>query len=310
VVVPLAVVWLGPPLVHAGCGTPELLRTIAPGLAIGTAFVLVYARALLGVASIRIRREIVDLARVSRGPPAEVDRMAKRIFALWQPLFSHLDGKDFTFHRKKHLEDTTALRRTAVFFQDAETGRDVGLLIIRIHEHVVGGRRYARLTLNAGYERAITGKSLGFDVIAYEVCRYRLRHPLTPLHMVDVVNSTAAYCAYLKSFPWLLPRGDREPPASLGPFLSACALAMGAERVPELHGSAVRTGVVVRQDAPSVRTPSAARARAADFYRQATGGRAEVGLLVSARLGFVEVLFASTDVVSRALLLRARGELS
>jgi hypothetical protein len=286
---PLLLVWVGPVSVHASSGTPELARTVAPGVAIGTIFVLVYlrraARSGSHAAGAPLRLELVDVAALRQmGSPAAREALALRIFALWQPIFSHLDGLDYTFHLHKHVEDESASRIRALFGVDAE-GSDRALVIVRVHEHDVGGRTWARLTINAGVDRDLVGTGFAQPFIASEIWRYRLRHPLRPFFVVDAVVSEASYCAYAKYFSGLAPAPGRPIPESWWAVADAGGRALGGEPVTGERPEIRRFTAIVR-DAGSRADVSRRSQEAARFYRELTGGREGVGVLVIAPLSF------------------------
>lgn len=235
--------------------------------------------------------------------------MAQRIFAVWRPLFSHLDGLDFTFHRKKHLEDDLAVRLRAMFLVDRRSGRDLGLMIARIYEHTIRGETVARFTINAGFDPALVGRSRGQMFLAYELWRYRLLHPARPFYIVDICNAAASYCAFRKTWPELAPSQKFSTPNERWPLIEECASLWGAHPVAGLRREARTTGVVVRDPGVHERVTRDTDDAAA-FYERATGGDSSVGLLVSAHLGFREMATSMVEVVTRPLRPRRRSSRS
>jgi hypothetical protein len=252
-----------------------------------------------------ISYQVFDLHEVRARGQREVDRMAQRIFAVWQPLFSHLDGLDFTFHRKKHLEDDLAVRLRAMFLVDRHTGRDLGLMIARIYEHKIHGETVARFTINAGFDPSLVGRSRGQMFLAYELWRYRLLHPARPFYIVDICNAAASYCAFRKTWPELAPSQRFSTPSDRWSLIEECADHWGARPVEGLCREARTTGVVVR-DAVVHERVTRNTDDAAAFYERATGGDSSVGLIVSAHLGFREMSTSMIEVVTRPLRPRAR----
>jgi hypothetical protein len=231
-----------------------------------------------------LRTEIVDFAAVRRGGTAGRESLALRIFALWQPIFSHLDDKDFTFHLAKHVEDETAVQIRGLFGIDA-LGRDRALIIVRVHEHDLEGETWARLTVNAGFAPGLVQSRFGQDFLVLEAWRYRLSHPLRPFFVVDSAVSAASYCAYEKSYSGFAPTRTRAIPEEWWGLGEAGAAALGGERVEGARREVRRFAATVRDRSP--RRPVSARSReAAEFYYQATGGDPAVGMLVMAPLSF------------------------
>jgi hypothetical protein len=308
-VLPLLLVWGGPVTVHALNGTPALARTVAPGVLIGTVFVGVYLaarqRQRAGASGHRLRPEVVDIAALRRsGTGAEKQALAGRIFALWQPVFSHLDGRDQSFHLEKHVEDESAVRIRALFGLDS-CGRDRALVIVRVHEHLIDGRVWARLTINAGHDSALVQSRFGQGFVSLEVWRYRLRHPLRPFFVVDSVVSEASYCVYAKFFSGFSPVESRPIPERWWPLAEAGARALGGERIPGERPEVRRFTATVRDPQPRTRI-SARSERAASFYRELTGARSGVGLLVVAPLSFPRYTLTFTRFLW-ATALRALG---
>jgi hypothetical protein len=232
-----------------------------------------------------LRTQIVDLLAVrERGDRAEKEALARRIFAVWKPVFSHLDDKDYTFHLHKHVEDASAVQIRAAFGLDA-SGRDRALVIARVHEHVVEGRTFARYTINAGHDPAYVQSRFGHPLILLEAWRYRLRHPRRPFFVVDCASSPASYGVYAKYFAGLTPRPGHPIPPELVALAEGGAEALGGQRVAGARMEVRRFGQRVRDTTPR-RAPSArARAHAA-FFHDLTGGDPELGVLVLAPLSF------------------------
>lgn len=232
-----------------------------------------------------LRTEIVNILEVRRrGDDREKEALARRIFAVWKPIFSHLDDKDYTFHLQKHVDDVSAVQIRAAFGVDA-SGRDRALVIARVHEHVIGGRTFARYTINAGHDRAFVQSRFGHPLILLEAWRYRVRHPRRPFFVVDCASSAASYGVYAKYFAELTPRPGHPIPTELVPLAEGGAEALGGERVAGAPLEVRRFGQRVRDTAPR-RAPSArARAHAA-FFHELTGGDPELGVLVLAPLSF------------------------
>jgi hypothetical protein len=234
---------------------------------------------------VRLRTEVVDIAAVRRGSLEGRIALAKRIFALWQPIFSHLDQHDYTFHLQKHVEDHTAVQIRAVFGVD-DHGRDQALVIVRVHEHTIGGRIMARLTINAGAAPTVVQRHFGQDFVAIEPWRYLLRHPFRRFFVVDSAVSAASYCAYAKTYAGFAPTRDRPIPDAWWPLAEAGALALGGQRVPDAPREVWRFPAAVRDRAPQ--RPISDRSRAAaDFFRELTHGDPRLGVLVMAPLTFV-----------------------
>lgn len=232
-----------------------------------------------------IRTEIVDLAALRhRGTPAEKEAMAKRIFALWQPIFSHLDALDWTFHLKKHVEDDSAVQIRGQFGIDAN-GRDCALLIVRVHEHVSDGRSWARLTINAGFSPDMVQRHFGQDFIMAETWRYRLRHPRRPFFVVDCAVSPASYCAYAKTYLGMVPAPDRPTPQAWWPMAEVGVAALGGLAVAGARREVRRFPAAVRD--PNPRRAGSVRARrGAQFFSELTGDVPGHGVLVMAPLTF------------------------
>jgi hypothetical protein len=239
----------------------------------------------------KLRGEIVDFAAI-RAQGAQVrEALARRIFALWQPIFSHLDDKDYRFHLAKHVEDEGPAQIRGIFGIDSR-GRDRALVIVRVHEQIIGGRVWARLTANAGCDQAFVQSGFGHAFMALEIWRYRLRHPLRPLFLVDAVVSPASYCAYDKVFSGFAPTRRRQIPDAWWPLAEAGAEALSGVAIDGAPREARRFGVIVRD--PQPRKPASARAEAAaKFYEEITGGDPEVGVLVMAPLSLSRYGYSS-----------------
>ena len=228
---------------------------------------------------------MVDLAAVRRrGDPREKDELARRIYTLWRPIFSHLDARDHGYHLQKHVEDETAVQIRALFGLDAD-GRDRALMIVRVHEHEIDGRVWARLTVNAGFDPAYVQSRFGQEFLALEAWRYRLAHPFRPFFIVDSAVSAASYCAYAKTFFGFAPRPGRPIPASWWALAEAGAEALGGESVDGAPREVRRFPAVVRDPNPR-RTGSVRSAEAARFFQQATAGIPNAGILILAPLSF------------------------
>jgi hypothetical protein len=242
--------------------------------------------------TVRLRTEIIDVAAVRRrGDPAEQHALARRMFAAWQPIFSHLDDKDYTFHLHKHVEDATAVQIRAAFGVDPD-GRDRALLIVRVHEHVIDGRTVARCTINAGHDPAYVQSNFGQPLVILENWRYRLRHPRRPFFVVDCAVSPGSYGVYRKYFPVVWPRPGHPVPDELWPLAEAGARALGGEPVAGAPREVHRFSAVVRR--PEARRPVSARGRAAAaYFHELTHGDPTLGVLVVAPLDFVHWLGAT-----------------
>lgn len=253
-----------------------------------------------------LRTELVDVAAVRRrGDPAEQHALARRMFAVWRPIFSHLDGHDYTFHLHKHVEDATAVRIRAAFGVDPD-GRDRALLIVRIHEHVVGGRTFARCTINAGHDPAYVQSHFGQSMVIAENWRYRLRHPGTPFYVVDCAVSPGSYGVYTKYFPEVWPRPGHPIPDALWPLAEAGAQALGGEPVAGAPREVRRFASVVRR--PEARRPVSARGRAAAaYFRELTRGDPTLGVLVVAPLGFTHWAVTTAAWLGALVRTRVRG---
>ena len=228
----------------------------------------------------RLRTEIVDFASVRRRSQAERIALAKRIFALWQPIFSHLDDLDYTFHLKKHVEDESAVQIRGLFGID-EAGRDRALVIVRVHEHQIDGRTWARMSINAGVDPSLVQRHFGQRFIACEPWRYLLRHPQRPFFVVDCVVSAASYCIYEKMYAGFCPTRERPIPEPWWPLAEMGATALGGRAVEGAPREVRRFGIRVRD--PRARQPSSERAKAAaQFFHELTGGDPELGVLVMA----------------------------
>jgi hypothetical protein len=250
---------------------------------------------------IELRAEIVDIAAVRRrGDAGEKIALAKRIFSLWQPIFSHLDTRDYTFHLEKHVEDATATQIRGIFGVDRE-GKDRALMIVRVHEHLIGGRIWARLTKNAGVDPAVVQSGFGQPFVAWEIWRYRLKHPFRPFFIVDNAVSPAAYCGYAKTYSGFAPTAARGIPERWWPLAAEVAAAMDGRPVDGLRREVRRFPAVVRDPRPQ-RPPSARSQAAARFFEEATGGDPALGVLVMAPLTFSRCAFATL----RYLLVGAR----
>lgn len=231
-----------------------------------------------------LRTEVVDLAAVRRESKAARESLARRIFALWQPIFSHLDDKDYTFHLAKHVEDETAVQIRGLFGIDA-AGRDRALMIVRVHEHDLEGKTWARLTVNAGFSSGFVQSRFGQHFLVLEAWRYRLRHPLRPFFVVDCAVSAASYCVYEKSYSGFAPTRNRPIPDEWWGLGEAGAAALGGERVEGARREVRRFAATVRD--PSPRRPVSDRSKeAAEFYNEATRGDPTSGILVMAPLSF------------------------
>jgi hypothetical protein len=287
---PLFLVWVGPVAVHALNGTPALVQTVAPGVLIGTAFVAAYltgvSRRTASAKPPNLLREVVDIGALRRtGSAAEKEALARRIFTVWQPLFSHLDDHDYTFHLRRHVEDESAVQIRAVFGVDLEEGDDDALIIVRVHEHDIRGRVWARLTVNAGVEAPLVKNQFGQAFLALEIWRYRVRHPFRPFFIVDSVISEASYCAYAKTFSGFAPTAVRPVSEAWWPLGVAGARALGGEPIPGARREVMRFPGRVRE----VQAPAGVSRRseeAARFYRELTGAQEGAGLLVMAPLSF------------------------
>ena len=235
-----------------------------------------------------LAKEIVDIAALrQRGDSAEKERLARRIFDLWQPIFSHLDGKDFTFHLERHVEEPTSSQIRALFGKDA-AGRDRALMIVRVHEHRIAGRTWARLTVNAGFDHAFVQSHFGQEFLAWETWRYRFRHPLRPFFIVDAAVSAASYCVYAKTYSGFAPTRDRPIKEAWWPLAEAGSGALSGEAVVGRPREVRRFPGQVRN--PVTRVPTSPRSQeAAAFFEELTRGEDRAGVLVMAPLGFLSM---------------------
>jgi hypothetical protein len=249
----------------------------------------------------RLREEVIDFARVRRGDRAGREKLAKRIFALWQPIFSHLDNADYAFHLRKHVEDESAAQIRGIFGVDQD-GNDQALMIVRVHEHEIDGALFARLTINAGFSASMVQSQFGQDFLAWEAWRYRLAHPLRRFFIVDCAVSPASYCAYEKTYIGFAPTRERPILAEWWPLAEIGARALGGVSVEGARREVMRFDGVVR-DTSARRASSERSRRAAQFYQEITQGHPSSGVLVMAPLDFVS--YAHTSL--RYLWRRLRG---
>ncbi len=256
-----------------------------------------------------VRTSLVDFGVIRRrGDAAEKEALARRIFALWRPIFEHLDVHDHTFHLAMHVEDESAVQIRGLFGID-ESGQDRALMIVRVHEHVIAGRTWARLTINAGYHPSLVQSQFGQDFLAWEAWRYRLRHPLRPFFVVDCAVSAASYCAYAKTYAGFAPTRERPIPDAWWPFAEVGAAALRGVGVEGAQREVRRFPGVVRIPTPQRMTSKRSR-EAARFFNEITGGDRRNGVLVMAPLGFLHYGYTTARygwVRCRRLVARARG---
>jgi hypothetical protein len=248
----------------------------------------------------RLHVESVDIKTLQRdGREEERVALARRIFALWQPLFSHLADKDYTFHLHKHVEDSTAVFLRA-HFAVREAGDDGGLVIVRVHEHDVAGRRVARITFNAGSHPDTPASALLAPRALRDLVRYRALHPRQPFFLVDAISSARAYEALYEIFPGLRPAPGLPIPESLWPIAEAVADAMEAPPLPGRPREVREFSCEVAASADKGRRApplGPARERAA-WYEQQTA-RPDRGLLVIAPLDWSNVAEVGVRVALR-----------
>jgi hypothetical protein len=231
--------------------------------------------------------------------------LARRIFDLWKPIFSHLADKDYTFHLHKHVEDAAAVYLRAYFAVNRE-GADRGLLIMRIHEHVLGGRRIARATLNAGVHAEVPGTSLLEPWVFRDLLQYRILHPRRAFFLVDTIASASAYCAVAEIFPRLRPTPRRPIPDELWPIVAEVAERTGATALPGRPREVRDFSCVVAARARSNRRlPSTGRSRARTAWFEEQTGSATNGMLVIAPLTW----WTMAEICVRVVFRIARGHL-
>ena len=215
----------------------------------------------------RFHTEHIDLLTLQRrGTESERQRMAERMFAVWQPLFAHLADKDPSFHRARHVEDTSASYLRASFFRVG--GVDRGLMIARLHEHRDRGLRFARMTFNAGVHQELRGTNAVGPTVVRTILHGIAAAPRRPLFLVDVVASLAAWRALHKPFPWLLPSPAGAIPDAWWPVALAGAEALHCTPIEGRPRGIVRSQIVMAEGAGDIaRAASPEAARLDAWYR-------------------------------------------
>ncbi len=171
----------------------------------------------------RIRVDKVDLRSVKN--EEEQRLLAKRMFAVLQPLYGHLADKQDT-HFLGLIQDTQASVLRGFFMVD-EAGNDVGLTVTRIAETTHAGRTIAHMTLHLGLHPKARGERHTRHFAMREVLRYRLRHPRRPLYIIDTPISAASYSKFYKVTAGLYPTPQRPVPESLWPLCEEIATQRG-----------------------------------------------------------------------------------
>jgi hypothetical protein len=246
----------------------------------------------------RISSDRVDFKAIGRhGTDDDRHLLARRAFAVWQPLFTHLSDKQYTHYVSKLVEDDSSAVLRGTFYRDA-AGDDRGLVIVRIDEMEQGGRTVARMMIHLGLQGPVRGAARIARFIASETYRYRLRHPLRPFYIVDAPMSAASYYKLDKAIHELYPRPQQAIPDALWPMVEAVAREMEWVAIP---GAAREARQVARtltdQGGSDGRARSAAFGDRAAWFAEQTRGTPGSGLLAVAPLSYWNILLSSLKCI-------------
>ena len=218
--------------VHLIAGTPAIARTILPSVVIGYVFAAFYATRLAAPGAepafaITYRRS-VTLTEAERE-------------AVWS-FVSRFVERDRTAFEDK-------LARTREVFLGYRRGREmVAFGAVDLIERAIDGRTYGLLVTHwAALHPDVRGRNVIQRVGARYFLRYRMTHPLRPVHWLFTASTFQSYLLLARNFRTFWPRPGAAWPARERRLVAA-VMAEGGD-----HGWDPETGVLERHGASRYR---------------------------------------------------------
>jgi hypothetical protein len=175
----------------------------------------------------RMRFEKINFRAVrERGNDLEQHSLAARTFHVLRPLYGHLTDAEYTTVLDHVIRDTTPVVFRGLFMVDDQE-RDLGLIGVRIGETSYNGQTIANLTVHLGLHPEARGENHSAKLIWQEIFRYRLKHPLRPLFIIDTPISAASYRKMHKGIARIFPTPGEPIPENLWPLCDSVATEKG-----------------------------------------------------------------------------------